>query len=180
MASVLKKIVQIWKPEVNPNLPNIIRENAKLFDLDPKLVACIIYQESAGDSNCYRVEEDFYNRYLANKTKADLVGYVPNFPPTLYSEKKARATSFGVMQTLGETARLMGYDGRWLPSIKKDEINVYLGCKFLRRLFDKASKIADENDKLKYVLTRWNGSSQYVKLILNHMRNEQWRIILKE
>lgn len=160
------------------SLSAIIRLNAQNFSLDPKLIACIIYQESGGDEEAYREEEHFFEKYLRGKTRKDLVGYVPNFPPSFASELRARSRSFGVMQILGETARLMGYDGRWLPACRVTSVNVHLGCKYLRHLFDKAAKISDETARQAQVLTWWNGSAEYPPLIIDHMVREKWRTIL--
>lgn len=178
--TLLSKIKEIWKPQHVPNLKELIIGNAALFDLDPKLVACIIYQESGGDENAYRVEEGFYDRYLKNKKAKELSGYVPNFPPTLISEKRARAVSYGSMQIMGETARMMGYKGRWLPNVKKSEDNIYIGCKYLRYLSDlpATKKISGGKEKLRYILTRWNGSSEYPDIIFDHLANQRWKEIL--
>lgn len=169
-----------------PNsLSALIKLNAEKYSLDAKLVACIIYQESGGDEEAYRCEDHFFDAHYAaylttppKKNIKDLVGYVPRVTPTLRSELRARSTSWGVMQTLGETARMMGYDGRWLPACRKNEINVDLGCKYLRHLFSKAAKIPEER-KLFQVLNWWNGSEDYPPLIFEHLQKEKWRAILQ-
>lgn len=175
---IAQAIQQIWKPKPSQSLPQIIKFNAAKFDLDWKLVACIIYQESGGDEEAYRFEDAFYDKLLADKRKDELVGYVPNFPPTLTSEKRARSASYGVMQVMGETARLMGFAERWLTKLRFSENNVYIGCKYLRHLFDKAAKISGGREQLVWVLTRWNGSSSYPAIIFDHMEKERWRQIM--
>lgn len=176
---IVQVVQQIWKPKPSPNLAGLIRFNAAKFDLDPKLVACIIYQESGGDEEAYRFEDKFYANLLDKKKRSDLAGYVPNFPPTLTSEKRARSASFGVMQVMGETARVMGFSERWLTKLRLSENNVYIGCKYLRHLFDKAANISGGREKLVWVLTRWNGSSEYPAIIFDHMEKGKWREILQ-
>ena len=175
---IVRKIIDAWNPEPEKNLGQVIRFNCAKFDLDPKLVASIIYQESLGDPNASRFEDGFYDKLLKNKTKEQLSGYVPNFPPTLTSEKRARSESYGVMQVMGETARMMGFNERWLHKVRYTENNVYIGCKYLRHLFDKAANISGGKEKLIYVLTKWNGSSSYPAKIFDHMEKERWRSIL--
>lgn len=180
--SLLQTIKDIWKPLIAEDLKSLIISNAALFDLDYKLVASIIYQESGGDENAYRVEEAFYDRYLKNKKAKELSGYVPNFPPTLTSEKRARAVSYGAMQVMGETARMMGYKNRWLPNVKSNKDNIYIGCKYLRYLFNlpQTKKISGGKEQLRYVLTRWNGSSEYPDIIFDHLANQRWKEILAD
>lgn len=84
---LVQALNQLWQPKPSPGLAELVRLNAEKFKLDPKLVACIILQESAADEDAYRFEDDFYERLLKKKQRKDLVGYVPLFPPTLISEK---------------------------------------------------------------------------------------------
>lgn len=179
MGIIQKAIVKVCAPKETPDsLSAIIKLNAEKYSLDPKLIACIIYQESGGEKESYRHEKNFYDENLDHREREDLVGFVPNFPPSLYSEKRERAKSHGAMQVLGETARLMGYKGRWLPEIREHATNVDLGCKYLRHLFNKAANIKDEKAKLFQVLKWWNGSADYPPIIFEHMRKEKWRAIL--
>jgi soluble lytic murein transglycosylase-like protein len=176
---LVQALNQLWQPKPSPGLAELVRLNAEKFKLDPKLVACIILQESAADEDAYRFEDDFYERLLKKKQRKDLVGYVPLFPPTLISEKRARSASYGVMQVMGETARWMGFRERWLTKLARSEFNIEVGCRYLRYLFDKAEKMeADAKAQLDWVLTKWNGSASYPPLIHERMANEQWRQIL--
>lgn len=189
MAGVIHTtLTKLCSKESPDSLSAIVKQKAPAYSLDPRLVACIIYQESGGDEEAFRFEDEFFDRhyldYLSTpprKQRKELAGYVPVFPPSLRSELRARAASWGVMQILGETARVVGFDARYLPSCRKTEINVELGCKFLRRLFDKAATLHPdwtEQRTLTLVLTWWNGSEEYPPLIFEHMRKEKWRAIL--
>lgn len=161
------------------DLSELIQVNSLKFGLDPKLVACIILQESNCDPDAYRAEDGFYEKYLKNKSRSQLPGYIPNFPPTLLSEKRARSISWGVMQIMGETAREMGFSDRWLPRLAQSEINIEIGCKYLGHLFARAAKTnINAEAQLTWVLTKWNGSSSYPALIKERIKNEEWKRVL--
>lgn len=187
MGVVINAITKLCSPkEKQGSLSAIIKRYAEEYAIDPKLVACIIYQESGADKEAFRCEDSFFDEHFADyltnppkKNKKTLAGFVPPFDtPTLRSELRARSTSHGPMQVLGETARVMGYADRWLPSCREPEINIQLGCKYLRHLFNKAANIKGETAKLIQVLHWWNGSAKYPPLILEHLRKEKWRAIL--
>lgn len=162
------------------SLAELIRLNATKFGLDPKLVACIILQESGGDPDAYRFEDEFYDRYLRDKKREDLAGFVPKSIPTFKSEKRARSCSWGVMQVMGETARCVGFAEKWLPRLALSEFNVEIGCKYLSQLFTKAGNIPGLSllEKTTWVLMRWNGSSSYPPLVLKRMKAEEWKVLL--
>lgn len=165
------------------NIPELIFDKAEEYGLDPKLVACIIYQESGGDPDAFRFEDEWYERHMRPRKRKDLVGFVPFGIPTLTSEKRARSASWGLMQVMGNTARLIGFKGRWLPALMRPEINLDVGCKYLNYLFSRAGALAagpkGSIEQLTWVLHHWNGSSDYPPLIHQHMRDEKWRLILQ-
>lgn len=166
------------------NLEDLIVDTAEYYGLDPKLVACIIYQESGGDPDAYRFEDEWYDRHMRPRKRKDLIGFVPMGIPTLASEKRARSASWGLMQVMGNTARLIGYKGRWLPALQRPEVNLDIGCKYLAYLFARAGALAagpeGSTERLNWVLYHWNGSREYPPLIHQHMRDERWRKILKQ
>lgn len=117
-------------------LPALIKVKAAKYELDPKIVAAIILQESGGNPWLTRYEPGFYRRYLANHKRGDMLGHVPKAIPTLNTEKVQRATSWGQMQILGQTAREQDYEEDSLTLLLLPEINLEYGCKYLRRLFN--------------------------------------------
>src|SRR5579871_3408235 len=74
------------------------RQKAGEHGLDPALVCAVIEQESAFDTMALRMEPGFERRYIKNL----------HLGP---SESVLRATSFGLMQVMGEVARENGFKG---------------------------------------------------------------------
>ncbi len=118
-------------------LPALIRVKAAKFELDAHLVAAVVLQESQALPWRTRYEPGFYRRYLAHLKRKDLLGHVPSDLPTLNTEKVHRATSWGLMQILGETARGQDFSDDDLPLLLIPETNIEIGCKYLRHLLDK-------------------------------------------
>ena len=133
------------------------------------IVASVILQESGGNPWAVRYEPGFYDRRIKHRRREELAGFVPRLLPTLNTEKTLRSTSFGLMQVMGETARVVGYEEPYLTQLCRIEDNLSVGCKYMRQLFDKAVKLvgaaADETAIWTQVLTWYNGSSEYPKLI---------------
>lgn len=104
--------------------------------LDPALVCAIIEQESDFNPWAIRFEPEF------------MVQYVPaGLSPT---ETHARAISWGVMQTIGQTAREAGYKGP-LAQLCSPETGITVGCEIFSR------KMAKANGDLHRALLFWNG-----------------------
>ena len=84
-----------------PELRAIIELKAAKYGLDPDFVEAEIQQESypMWDQNSKRYEAAFYQHYIVPMKITDPV------------EATGRATSFGLLQVMGEVAREMGYQG---------------------------------------------------------------------
>ena len=157
-------------------ISNIIKEKASEYGLDPKLIAAIIYQESSGNIWSSRYENGFYEQYIDHLNRRTLPGHVPRFLPTLATEKRLRATSWGLMQIMGETAREHGFEARYLNKLARPKLNIEIGCKYLRHLMD-----ITNNDTSKALL-KWNGGGNpnYPQLVLAHIRSGAYRNVLME
>jgi hypothetical protein len=120
-----------------PKIPALIADKAAKYSLDPEIVAAVVLQESGGNTWAHRYEPGFYRRYLERLKRKDLTGHVPSEIPTLNTEKVDRAISWGLMQCLGETARMMDFAEDDLTMLVVPEINIEIGCKYLRHLLDR-------------------------------------------
>jgi hypothetical protein len=93
--------------------------------------AMTIHESIGGIAVAMRFEPDFYNNYLKGKT--------PNFRPhkacSWETERIGRATSWGLMQIMGETARCTGFQG-WFPELCQPLAGLEWACRYLRRLVD--------------------------------------------
>lgn len=139
----------------------VIRGKASQYDLDPKLVAAIIYQESSGKYYAVRMENGFYKRYIENLI----------LPIT---EKLLRSCSYGLMQVMGQTARELGYSDSF-DHLIKPEINIDLGCKLLKKHLDKTGDI-------KKALLKYNGGADptYADRVLSHMEKNIYTLITED
>jgi soluble lytic murein transglycosylase-like protein len=150
----------------------IVMDQAGIYDLDHALVFSIIYQESKGNPYASRYEPRFFARKLADKSRSQLSGYVPlSMLCSLETEKAHRATSWGLFQILGETARWFGlYDHPYLNSLVEPHVNISMGCSYFSSLLKKYGTI---EKALRY----WNGSPAYPAKVMDHYRTGAWKQI---
>lgn len=143
------------------------------LNIDPILVACIIQTESAGNCFAVRYEPAFYRRYIEDKK--ELLGHVPKSIPTLDTELRLRAFSFGLMQIMGQTAREVGFKGDNLTLLFKPEINIEVGCLVL------LSKLKKHSFDKKKALLNYNGGAdlEYPYRVLRNIENGKADKILK-
>jgi hypothetical protein len=109
-----------------------IKKYSEISSLNPQVVSALIMQESLGHPGAYRYEPAFFARYLEKFSPSEIPGYFPRPLPSIISEKKARATSWGLMQIMGQTAREFNFQGKWLPyELCQIDTNIDLGCRIL-------------------------------------------------
>lgn len=111
-----------------PDYSPLIDRAARQHGLPPELVRAIVEVESEGNPWSARYEPAFYDRYIKDaKIKA-----IP--PCSLATERTLRATSFGLMQIMGSTAREVGFEGTFLTELSSPEIGLEYGCRYLAKL----------------------------------------------
>ena len=115
---------------------SLIHTFAKRYDVNPQLVAGIVWVESSGNPNAFRFEPKFYDKV---KALPQLGGYIPK-NCTLESEQILRSSSFGLMQIMGETARIRGYRGEFLTGLLDPMTNIDMGV----QLFAELMKATDD------------------------------------
>lgn len=141
----------------------LIKRYATQFDLPEWLIKAIIRVESGGNPWAIRYEPTFYRLYVA-----DLQVY-PIAPCSLMTEKNARATSWGLMQIMGQVARERGYQGTFLSSLCQPEIGLEWGCRQLVYLTARY-KVSDSWEP---VVRAYNGGNpradnlDYVKKVMD-------------
>lgn len=158
------------------SIPELVNKYSAEHNVRPDIVAAIIVQESGGNPLAFRFEPKFYERRLAFRSREGLSGHVPPPPPegvTLISEKIMRATSWGLMQIMGETARsALGFKSNHIISLVDPEINIALGVKYLAGHLAKFSNLP-EKERYTKALTLYNGSSDYPPLIFDHIKHSR-------
>ncbi len=120
------------EPAPVPSQDDLIVSMAGRYQLPVVIVRAMVEHESAGGiTAACRFEQGFYDRYIKGKT--------PDFRPEHCSwdtERIGRATSWGLMQVMGETARVVGFRG-WYPELCVPGVGLKWGCEYLRRLVDR-------------------------------------------
>lgn len=147
---------------------------AKRHQLEPSLIAAVIYQESGGNPLAVRYEPAFFYRYVEPLGKGELPGHVPT-SCSLATEKNLRATSWGLMQIMGETARERGYTGEFLTGLLDPAVNISIGVEYLSHL------IRDARGVIPAALARWNGggNATYAAEVVAHISSGRYRVILE-
>lgn len=130
--------------------------------LDPALVCAICHHESA-DWNTWasRYEPAFYERYITPMATVQRFGNVVS----LDTEKRHRATSFGLMQVMGQVARERGFKGEYLTELCEPETGIEYGCRVLERALLRAK------GDVRQGLMNYNGGGNpaYPDLVLAHI-----------
>lgn len=111
---------------------------AQLVSIDIKLIAAICEQESGWNPWAMRFEPEFLQEYVAPDAGSD-------------TERIARATSWGLMQVMGQVAREFGYDGPYLSALCEPSTGLQWGARVLAR------KLTRAGGNVETALLLWNG-----------------------
>lgn len=117
----------------------LIVEKATTYRLDPVLVAAVCWQESNFNTDAFRNEPDFWNRYLKGN------------PKYRHLNPRRVSSSYGLMQVM--YCRVLedkvASNDAWEPELLFiPENGVDLGCAFLVELFQWANAIQVPSDSL--------------------------------
>lgn len=116
-----------WTYPVGDSLP-AIREAADVHGHPRELLRAMVQQESTFQPYRNRFEQDFYDTYV----KGRKLDYVPPLCLPI-TEALGRATSWGLLQVMGATARQFGFRG-WFPELCIPEVGLEWGCRYLADL----------------------------------------------
>jgi soluble lytic murein transglycosylase-like protein len=114
-------------------------EEAADFHMHPvNLITAIVSVESSFNPSAFLHEPRFYARYI-------LGGMFKPIPPcSKETEAWARATSWGLMQVMGQVARERGFKGTFLTDLCIPVVGIYWGCEhlgYLRSRYEKTHGI---------------------------------------
>ena len=123
-----------------PELIALVKQTADRHQLYPELVCAVVDEESSWNPWALRYEPAFRSRYVAPL----------GLPPT---EEVSRATSWGLMQVMGQVAREVGFTGKFLSELCDPATGVEIGCVVL------AHKIAAAEGNVAKALLLWNGGA---------------------
>lgn len=141
----------LWTPGLKHYWP-LIQQKATEHGLDPYLLAALVLQESSGNTDGFRWEPDFYNRYIR--------------PKNLYPGQNPRrvSSSYGLCQVMLPTAHERGYpkdqppEGLFVP-----EVGLEYGCKQLKWLqawLERTYPTSPPPRRLRALLASYNGGRQ--------------------
>lgn len=100
--------------KMSDEITKAIQEAALAATLPISIVRGIVCQESAGNPDATRYEPEFYKRYIADK----------------WPGEHERATSYGLMQIMLQTARERGFKGDF-HELLTPAVGLYWGCRQL-------------------------------------------------
>lgn len=131
------------------------KEAALAQGLDPGIICCICEQESGWNPYAIRYEPAFLAKYIAPLYTSNKI---------TATEAWSRAFSWGLMQTMGQVAREIGWTGP-LPQLCDPTIGLLIGCRIFSR------KIALAKGDITKALLFWNGGSNasYPTQVLNRL-----------
>lgn len=127
----------------------LAKEKARAHLLYPELICGIIEQESNWNTWAMRYEPLFYQKYIAPL----LIHPAPSgtSAPLGVTEAHARATSWGLMQVMGEVARESGFGWPYLSELCDPFVGLEEGCAIFER------KLAAAEGNVRNALLLWNG-----------------------
>ena len=141
----------------------------KEFNLPAGVLGAVIAQESSGNPYATRYEPGFFEKYIEFRTRASLGGVWP-VAVDEDTERHGRATSWGLMQIMGQTARELGFDGTHFAELTEPSLGVRFGSMLLKR------KLAVYGPDLSQALSAYNAGTPtaanietYVRPIMNRM-----------
>jgi soluble lytic murein transglycosylase-like protein len=128
-------------------MQEIINQKARQFDIDPKLIRAFCTVESSMNPYACRYEPAFYDRYILPLTVESLRLRNPLMQatriPTIATERIQLATSWGLMQIMGQTAREFGFRGQFLAELTDPATGLEYALKYLQRKLNAYSDIRD-------------------------------------
>ena len=137
---------------VQADMVNIARATATDEGLFPELVCAIIEQESDWNPWAIRYEPGFFEHYVKPLLDSTTISV---------TEAQIRAISWGLMQTMGQSVREIGFNGP-MASLCDPQTGILWGCK----LFTK--KLGFAGGDTEKALLLWNGGGRpaYVQEVL--------------
>jgi soluble lytic murein transglycosylase-like protein len=150
--------VQAWPVDASrmPSMAVLLQQSIKtvaLFaNIEPQLICAVCEQESGWNPWAMRFEPEFLQQYVAPDVGND-------------TERIARATSWGLMQVMGQTAREFGFADAYLSALCLPSTGLQWGARVLAR------KLARAGGNVEMALLLWNGggNKEYPAQVLARM-----------
>lgn len=140
---------------MTPDLILIAKAAANKHGIPLGLVKALCQQESGNNPWATRYEPAFLKRYV--HAKPERFG-----PISVETERQLRATSFGLMQIMGQVAREQGYQGVFLTELCDPAMGLEYSCRLLGKLLKKYAVVDDAIASYNAGSPRKNGDGVYV------------------
>ena len=139
-----------------PELVELAKRIGQNKGIDPPLVCAVVEQESAWNPWAMRYEPTFMRHYVK-----------PTLPEAPTTGEIARATSWGLMQLMGQVALELGFPGPYFSALCDPAIGLDWGCRKLAKCMEKRS------GDTRAALLMWNGGGnfQYPDQVLARLIN---------
>ena len=134
----------------------IAKDEARAHGLPEDLVCAVCDHESIGwNPWAVRYEPAFFKRYIH-----------PAHPDTPTTEEIDAAESYGLMQIMGQTARELGFTGKYFTELCDPPVGTEFGCRKL------AHCVQLVHGDVRSALLKYNGGAnlQYPDLVLAHIQ----------
>lgn len=112
-----------------------IKRVASHANIEPSLIAAIVMTESSGQPYATRYEAQW--KYLA-----DVDSHANRLKITVMTETMHQATSWGLMQIMGGTARDLGFRDH-MPRLCEVDTGLLWGCLYIARLKNRFPALPD-------------------------------------
>lgn len=112
------------------DIKKIAKIKSQKYDIPLNLILAIASIESRSYPYALRYEPGYFKRYVSQAPET--YGYT-----SMETERRALAMSWGSMQIMGGTARMMGFKGVSLAELVDPEVNLEFSVKYLAHLRDK-------------------------------------------
>jgi soluble lytic murein transglycosylase-like protein len=139
---------------------NIARATAADLKIEPELIAAVIEQESNWNPWALRYEPAFFEHYIKPILDSTTISV---------TEAQARSFSWGLMQTMGQTVREMGFTGS-MASLCDPTVGILWGCK----VFNHKLAMAEGNVEKALLLYNGGGNPAYPGQVL--ARTEKYKV----
>lgn len=147
---------------------DILSAAAQKHGLPVELLPAMAQVESTNNPWAARYEPGFFARYIAPLDSCPAPAGCSD-----ETERRMRATSWGLMQVMGQTAREHGFEG-WLPELCDPAVGVEYGCLYLARQRKRVGRLGWDA-----VCAAYNGGLGAVKGFQNFSNPEYPRKVLK-
>jgi soluble lytic murein transglycosylase-like protein len=125
---------------IKPEIQEAIDKKAAEHEIDPALVSSFVMVESSGNPKATRYEPAFYNKYISPMNLPEVEG-------------KSRATSFGLMQIMGQVARELGFKGEF-TDLFIPEVGLDYSLKHLKKFIERY-----KGKGIDYAISSYNAGS---------------------